>query len=31
MLKVTTIRDRFRYQEQVIPKPGGGYEAYTIE
>jgi hypothetical protein len=31
LLKVTFVRDRVGAQEQVIPKPDGGYEACTIE
>jgi hypothetical protein len=31
MLKVTFVRDRIGYQGQVIPKPEGGYDAYTVE
>ncbi|HSZ61738.1 MAG TPA: hypothetical protein VK828_08060 [Terriglobales bacterium] len=31
LLKVTFVRDRIGAQGQVIPKPDGGYEAYTVE
>jgi len=31
MLKVAFVRDRIGYQGQVIPKPDGGYEAYTVD
>ena len=31
MLKFAIIHDRVGYQGQVIPKPEGGYEAYTVE
>ena len=31
MLKVTFVRDRISHQEQVIPEPDGGYEAYIVE
>jgi len=31
VLKVATIHDRIGAQGQVIPKPEGGYEAYTVE
>jgi hypothetical protein len=31
VLKVTFVRDRIGAQGQVIPKPDGGYEAYTVE
>jgi len=30
-LKVASIHDRIGAQGQVIPKPEGGYEAYTVE